>query len=223
MTVVPDPRAQRARAVERPDRPEVSDSDESGAGLSKKPAPGVVKPGMDLQDEAALVEAARSDRAAFGRLYDRHFDAVYNYIARRVGGDVVLAEDLSAEVWERALTAIERYELRGLPFKAWLYRIAGNLIANHHRRRRLRQLVPFMPHHGLSRPQQRWDDRTTVQVALQALSEADQEVIGLYYFAGLTPTEIAEALGCSPVAVHKRLHRARERLKKRIQGDSGVA
>ena len=223
MTAVPDPRASRARAVERPERPGVGDADESGADLSKNSSTGVINPGMDLQDEATLVEAARSDREAFGRLYDRHFDAVYNYIARRVGGDEVLAEDLSAEVWERALTAIERYELRGLPFKAWLYRIAGNLIANHHRRKRLRQLVPFMPHHGVSRPQQRWDDRATVQEALQALSEADQEVIGLYYFAGLSPTEIAQALGCSPVAVHKRLHRARERLKKRLQGDSGVA
>ncbi len=96
--------------------------------------------GPGLADEAALVEAARHDRQAFGLLYDRHFDAIYHYVAARVEDDAV-AEDLAGAVWERALRAIERYELRGVPFLAWLYRIAGHVVANHHRRRRLLQMV----------------------------------------------------------------------------------
>ncbi len=217
VTAVPDPTASSAKAAGR----EEANSDASDRQLSKKGAEGVNKEGTEDEDRA-LVEAASGDREAFGQLYDRHFDAIYNYIARRVGGDEVLAEDISAAVWERALSAIERYELRGVPFKAWLYRIAGNLIANHHRRRKLRQFVPFLPHHGRERPQQRWDDRAAVQAALESLSESDQEVLALYYFAGVTPPEIAESLGCSTAAVHKRLHRARERLKKQLQGDPGV-
>ena len=63
---------------------------------------------MPNYDEDWLVEAARTDRQAFGVLYDRHFDAIYHYIARRVG-DQATAEDLAGAVWERALIAIERY------------------------------------------------------------------------------------------------------------------
>lgn len=173
-------------------------------------------------DEDWLVEAARTDREAFGLLYDRYFDTVYNYIARRVES-AELAEDISAAVWERVLISIERYELRGAPFAAWLYRIAGNQIANHRRRRRLLAFVPFKPAHGTpDEPHTRYDERREVRDALNELSQSDQEVLGLYYFSGLKPPEIADVLGCSPAAVHKRLHRARTRLKKRLEGESRV-
>lgn len=76
-------------------------------------AGGVNPPGTG-HDEDGLVEAARTDRQAFGVLYDRHFDAIYHYIARRVG-DAETAEDIASHVWERALKAIERYEIRGFP------------------------------------------------------------------------------------------------------------
>jgi len=173
-------------------------------------------------DEDWLVEAARSDREAFGQLYDRYFDDVYHYIARRVG-DEQTAEDLAGAVWERALVAIERYEIRGVPFSAWLYRIAGNLVANHHRKRRLRQVVAFGRQHDEARRESRADERAMVREAMLKLSEADQEVLGLCYFAGMTPPEIADVLGCTPSAVHKRLHRARERLRQQIEGDSRVS
>ena len=138
-------------------------------------------------------------------------------IARRVG-DPDMAEDLAAEVWERALTAIERYQIRGVPFAAWLYRIAGNLVANYHRKRRLWHLVPFAREYDVS-TRAPSDDRAMVRQAILALSAEDQEVIGLCYFAGLTPPEIADVQGCTPAAVHKRLHRARERLRRQLEGD----
>lgn len=169
----------------------------------------------DPEEEDRLVEAARTDREAFGRLYDRYFALVYHYIARRVG-DPEIAEDLAATVWERALTAIERYELRGVPFAAWLYRIAGNLVANHHRRRRLWQMVAFARPHDVA-DEGRSDERTMVRQALAELSTDDQELLGLCYYAGLTPPEIADVLGCTTAAVHKRMHRARERLRRRIE------
>jgi RNA polymerase sigma-70 factor (ECF subfamily) len=176
----------------------------------------------DPHDEDWLVEAARDDREAFGVLYDRHFDDVYHYIARRVGDERV-AEDLSGAVWERALVAIERYEVRGVPFSAWLYRIAGNMVANHHRKRQLRRLVPFTRQHGASGGQSRIEERSMVREAMLKLSEADQELLGLCYFAGMAPPEIADVLGCSPAAVHKRLHRARARLRTHIEGDPRVS
>jgi RNA polymerase sigma-70 factor, ECF subfamily len=207
-----------ARAADPPGDPRPS-SDEFSTGVSAE-APSHVINGWspsDREAEDALVAAARTDRAAFGALYDRHFDAIYHYIARRVG-DPDVAEDLAAEVWERALTAIERYEIRGVPFVAWLYRIAGNLVANHHRKRRLWHLVPFAREHDVATPAV-GDERTAVHQALLALSAEDQEVLGLCYFAGLAPPEIADIQGCTPAAVHKRLHRARERFRRHFEGD----
>lgn len=177
---------------------------------------------MAQSDEDSLVEAARTDREAFGVLYDRYVDKVYHYIIRRVG-DESAAEDLTAAVWERALGAIEGYELRGVPFAAWLYRIAGNMVANYHRRRSLRQVVPLSRRQSRPDPRHVLDEKAAVREAMMKLSENDQEVLGLYYFAGLTPPEIGNVLGCSPSAVHKRLHRARERLRKHIVKDSDVA
>jgi RNA polymerase sigma-70 factor, ECF subfamily len=83
-------------------------------------------------DEAALVELARTDPVAFGQLYERYVDRVYSYIYHRVG-NVQDAEDLTARTFYRALDKLETYEDRGLPFSAWLFRIAHNLVANWHR------------------------------------------------------------------------------------------
>jgi RNA polymerase sigma-70 factor (ECF subfamily) len=178
------------------------------------------KESLAQQDDDQLVEAARTDREAFGVLYDRYFDTVYNYVYRRVG-DHEAAEDITGAVWERALGAIEKYEVRGYPFAAWLYRIAGNLVSNHHRRRAMWRLVPFSSRHARPDPRDRLDQKAAVRSAMTELSESDQEVLGLYYFAGLTPPEIGDVLGCKPAAVHKRLHRARERLKKHLEDYTG--
>ncbi len=171
-------------------------------------------------DEARLVAAAQTDRAAFGKLYDRYFDAIFHYIARRVG-DTETAEDLSAAVWERALIAIERYEVRGLPFSSWLYRIAGNVVANHHRQRRRWRMVPLLPRHATSDLSDTVLESASVRTAFRALSVADQEVLSLRYFADRSPTEMAEILGCSVTAVHKRLGRARDRLRQQLENGDG--
>jgi RNA polymerase sigma-70 factor (ECF subfamily) len=81
------------------------------------------------KDELLLIEAARRDPARFGDLYERYFDRVYAYIARRVGNRDA-AQDLTADVFHRALANIGKYESRGVPFGAWLFRIAANAIAD---------------------------------------------------------------------------------------------
>ncbi|RIL10342.1 RNA polymerase subunit sigma-24 [bacterium] len=184
-------------------------------------AGGVNPPGTG-HDEDGLVEAARTDRQAFGVLYDRHFDAIYHYIARRVG-DAETAEDIASHVWERALKAIERYEIRGVPFAAWLYRIAGNLVANHHRRNRLLSLVPLLPQHAAAPRHEAADEHAALRTALGRLSPSDQELLCLCYDAGLSPAEIADVLDCTPAAVHKRLHRARSRLRHHLEGTHAAA
>jgi RNA polymerase sigma-70 factor, ECF subfamily len=85
-------------------------------------------------DENQLVELARSDPEAFGELYRRSVGRIYTYIFYRVG-NAADAEDLTARTFYQALGGIHRYVDQGVPFLAWLYRIAHNLVANHHRTR----------------------------------------------------------------------------------------
>src|SRR5437667_8451649 len=84
-------------------------------------------------DERLLVEAAQRDPARFGDLYDRHFERVYAFVVRRVS-DRAAAEDVTAEVFHRALAGLRGYEWRGAPFAAWLLRIAANAIVDRAKR-----------------------------------------------------------------------------------------
>src|SRR5689334_8732648 len=83
--------------------------------------------------ERLLVEAAQKDPARFGDLYELHFERVYAFIVRRVR-DRDASEDLTSEVFHKALSNLERFEWRDVPFVAWLYRIAGNAIADRAKR-----------------------------------------------------------------------------------------
>lgn len=91
-------------------------------------------------DDAQLVEWAKTDREAFGALYTRYVEKIYSYVYYRTGNHHD-AEDLTSRVFFRALGHIEHYTDRGVPFSAWLYRIAHNLVANWHRDRGRNQVV----------------------------------------------------------------------------------
>jgi RNA polymerase sigma-70 factor (ECF subfamily) len=80
-------------------------------------------------DERLLVEAAQKDPARFAELYENNFARVYAYVVRRVG-DRAETEDLTSEVFQHALANLRRFEWRGIPFAAWLFRIAANLISD---------------------------------------------------------------------------------------------
>src|SRR5438067_9838247 len=83
-------------------------------------------------DEVQLVERAKRDPAAFGELYDRHFNQIYRFVYSRVG-EQAAAEDVTSEVFMKALRGIGRYQDTGRPFQAWLYQIAVNAIADKYR------------------------------------------------------------------------------------------
>src|SRR5450432_2357701 len=84
---------------------------------------------LEESNERLLVEAAQADPARFAELYEIHFERVYAFIARRVRArDAV--EDLTAEVFQKALAGLPRFKWTGAPFAAWLFRIASNIIAD---------------------------------------------------------------------------------------------
>src|SRR4051812_42347373 len=88
---------------------------------------------VDETDERRLIEAAQQDRARFADVYERYFELVYGYVARRVR-DRAVTEDLTSEVFRKALANIDRFKWTGAPFGAWLLRIASNLIADRAKR-----------------------------------------------------------------------------------------
>jgi RNA polymerase sigma-70 factor (ECF subfamily) len=96
----------------------------------------------DLNDDAELVAAAKADPEAFGALYERYVKKIYSYLYYRTG-NAHDAEDLTERVFQRAMVNLGRYTSRGLPFSAWLYRIAHNLVANWHRDQGRRHMVPL--------------------------------------------------------------------------------
>lgn len=93
-------------------------------------------------DDLQLVAWAKDDRAAFGELYSRYVARIYNYVYYRTGNHQD-AEDLTSRVFFRALAHIGNYTDRGVPFSAWLYRIAHNQVANWHRDRGRQRVVPL--------------------------------------------------------------------------------
>src|SRR5881296_120714 len=86
-----------------------------------------------MDEERLLIEAAQKDPRRFAELYERNFERVYAFIARRVL-DRHDAEDVTAEVFQHALANLYKFEWRGVPFAVWLFRIAANSIADRGRR-----------------------------------------------------------------------------------------
>jgi RNA polymerase sigma-70 factor, ECF subfamily len=93
------------------------------------------------KDERLLVEAAQRDPSRFAELYENHFERVYAYVARRVGNRQE-AEDITSEVFHQALEKIGSFEWRGVPFAAWLFRIAANATADRWREKAREQGNP---------------------------------------------------------------------------------
>ena len=97
---------------------------------------------QDSSDAELVTRAQRGEVSAIGRLYDRHRESIFRYLWIRLD-DRQLAEDLTGDVFMRMLDALPRYRLQGLPFRAWLYRIAHNLLIDHFRKMNHQTTVPI--------------------------------------------------------------------------------
>jgi RNA polymerase sigma-70 factor (ECF subfamily) len=101
--------------------------------MTAQPAENSLKALKKEADERLLVEAAQKDPARFADLYEINFERVYAYVVKRVR-DRAETEDLTADVFHQALANLQRFEWRGIPFAAWLFRIAANLISDRRQR-----------------------------------------------------------------------------------------
>jgi RNA polymerase sigma-70 factor, ECF subfamily len=174
-------------------------------------------------EERLLVEAAQRDPAKFGPLYENNFERVYAFVARRVQ-DRLAAEDLTSDVFHRALASLPRFEWRGVPFAAWLLRIASNAIADRSKRASREQDVPSFENSdsnpGSSSPLEVSADEIEERARLFRLVDelpADQRrVIVMRFAEEKSIREVAQGLGRTEGAVKQLQFRALENLRARM-------
>jgi len=180
----------------------------------------------ELQDERAWIEAAKQDPEAFRHLFNKYHDRIYNFVLRRMYYRV-LAQDITASAFMKAFKNIKQFQYKGIPFSAWLYRIAINEINLHHRKRK--RTVPLTPERSLHLAHEsRTDDAIIkseddaekkkrfkkIHEAIGTLKPKYQNAIALRYFEDKSIREIAEILDLSENTVKTHIHRALHQLRE---------
>ena len=180
---------------------------------------------MDQDDEQAALRAAQADPRHFAPLYERYHRRIFLFILKRVGADRDVAADLCSQTFLKAMLALPRYTERGVPIKAWLYRIALNEVLMHQRNRKGKAFmdvdrddvaalctdldVSVDPTH-----QAEQDRRLTH--ALSRLRPEQATLIDLHWFDRLSYAEVGQVLGIGEDAAKMRTHRVLRVLRQYI-------
>ena len=164
------------------------------------------------EDERALIEAAQADPARFVEVYDRYVDRVYAYVSRRAGSRAV-AEDITSEVFQQALANLPRFEWRGVPFAAWLYRMAANAVADYWRRqgRESQEPPPDLPD---ERVHEELERRISLFQLVDRLPDLQRRVIEMRFVEDKSVRDVAAMLDRTEGAVKQLQLRALENLRK---------
>lgn len=183
-------------------------------------------------EESSLIARAKEDKEAFGQLYEEYVDRICSYVYYRTGS-MADAEDLTARIFERAMQHIGNYQDKGVPFSAWLYRIAHNLVANWHRDRNRRQLVSLdempqwrVPVEGPEFVTELMEDREMLLSAIRCLPADRQELLFLKFVDQLSNAEIGQIMGRSEGAIKSLYHRTllslRDELDRSTQPEPAI-
>ncbi|MBI3971624.1 MAG: sigma-70 family RNA polymerase sigma factor [Chloroflexi bacterium] len=177
---------------------------------------------VGVTDEILVRNAQAGDTACFGQLYQRYVDGVYSYLSFKIG-NATEAEDLAEQVFLKALESLGGYKWTGVPFKAWLFRIAHNLLVDHLRRKTKRTSEPLdeaLPDRRRETdPEDMLIERLTRQGLIHAvdqLTELQKQVISLKFAGGLTNAEAARIMGKTEGAVKALQHAALQSLQRRL-------
>lgn len=175
------------------------------------------------EQERLLVERAQQDPLAFATLYDLYVDRVYNYIYQRTGNHSD-AEDLTARTFLKAFVHLRRYRFRGIPFSAWLYRIAHNAVANWHRDSRRHQMVALDAVVAESQSEDKPEDvaqsreeRRALLAAVRRLPADRQELLILKFSQGMSNAEIGRIMHRSEGAIKSLYHRTLLALRRELR------
>jgi RNA polymerase sigma-70 factor, ECF subfamily len=183
----------------------------------------------DAERDHALIEKAKQSPEAFGLIFDIYYSKILSYALRRVG-DAEAAQDITAEVFSKAFRALTHYRSRGVPFAAWLYRIAGNEVKMFYRRPRKHTSLDVLTEAGFDVPSELREEREQLQelverdarfaramAALRTLPMRYQEAIVLRYIEEKEIGEIAQILTCREGSVRSLLSRGLRKLRVALE------
>jgi RNA polymerase sigma-70 factor (ECF subfamily) len=203
---------------------EIGRANASEAGVKARAA---AKREPDYSAERALIEAAQRDRGRFSELYEANFERVYAYVVRRVR-DRDEAQDITADVFHLALKSLPRFEWRGVPFAAWLFRIAANEIADRSKsvakRRAHERFFPFQESDASVEDASGIDDaerRGRLFKLVERLPRDQARVIVMRFTEDKSIREIAAALRRSEGSVKQLQFRGLQNLRLRLGDTNG--
>ena len=170
------------------------------------------------EEESLIRRAQQRDQQAFAQLYEVHFDKIYRYVALRIGNKIE-AEDITQQVFLKALQSIASFRWRGIPFSAWLFRIAHNQVVDYLRKKTKQATVPIEEStvSVISDPQLLVEQSLDIEQLLSAtkrLTAAQREVISLRFAGELPIAQVAKIMSKSQGAVKALQHSAIVALRK---------
>ena len=168
------------------------------------------------EDDRLLIEAAQADPARFVEVYERYVNRIYAFVSRRTENRAA-AEDITSQVFERALAALGRFEWRGLPVAAWLFRIASNALADHWRQR-ARDTQDSPPDVPDAHEVENIERRIALYQHVEQLPDLQRRVIQMRFIEEKSVREVAAALDRSEGAVKQLQLRALDHLRKSMGG-----
>jgi len=177
---------------------------------------------ISVKEAAVLVaQAQQGDQVAFATLYEQYRPLVYRFLRRRLDGADETVEDLTEDVFVKLYEKLDRYVERGLPFTAWLYRIAHNQLVDYVRtlpRHTAQSLdvVADVPEHQTGSEYRSVLDRETLEPALARLTAEQRKAVELRFLQGMSVAETAAAMGRSEEAVKKLQARALANLRRSL-------
>jgi RNA polymerase sigma-70 factor (ECF subfamily) len=182
----------------------------------------VRKTDTELEEERLLVEAAQRDRAAFDKLYDKYFDQIYSYVYYHCGNREQ-AEDITAATFQRGLENLPNFRWRGVPYSAWLYRVASNLLSRDRRRPPWLELQEDRLGETDDEPDVAWlrrEESTELHDAIRALPHDQRQAILLRFFAGMPNREVGKVMNRSEGAVKLLVFRGVSNLRQTLSDET---
>lgn len=171
-----------------------------------------------MQSEWVEIQAAQADPAMFRPLYNRYFNSIFQFIYKRTLNEELCA-DICSQVFLKAMQRLNGYTFKGVPFSAWLFRIASNEVAQHYRGTQKNRVVSIEDHNlNKVMDELETDDlapfREVLISSLEELKEGDLEIIELRFFEKRPFKEVADILDITESNAKVRTYRVLERLKK---------
>ncbi len=172
----------------------------------------------EIRKEQEIIELSKKDAKAFGELYEKYFDRIFNYIYRQTD-DEDLAGDLCSQTFINALNNLNRYEFRGVPFSAWIYKIAGNEVNKHYRKnkgKKIFSIEELKVKELVESTEEGWDEEMINKLIdfMKDLPTDMLQVLELRFFEDKDFKEIAFILDITESGAKMRTYRALDKLRK---------